>query len=162
MANLYTLLQAGFPQDATRAFATLRDGTVISYAGLEQASARYANMLVSLGVECGDRVAVQAPKSMDMPMLYLGCLRAGAVFLPLNPAYTAGELDYFMRDARPALFVCDPTQVEAIRALAQSAGLARVETLGENGAGSLPALAAECNADFVTVELPDDDLVVRF
>ena len=75
MSNLYTILQTRFPEDGSHAFATLRDGTVISYAGVEEASARYANLLVLLEVQPGDRVAIQAPKSIDMLMLYLGCLR---------------------------------------------------------------------------------------
>ena len=158
MANLYTKLQAGFPHDPDRIFATLRDGRAIRYAELEQASGRYATLLVSLGVQPGDRVAVQVPKSIDMLMLYLACLRARAVFLPLNPAYTSGELDYFMRDARPTLFVCDPAHVDAIRGLAKAADVARVETLGEDGQGTLPALAAECAADFATVDCADEDL----
>lgn len=158
MANLYTQLQARFPQDLSRIFATLRDGTAISYARIEDDSARYATLLVSLGVQPGDRVAVQAPKSIDMLMLYLACLRAKALFLPLNPAYTAGELDYFMRDAQPTLFVCDPARADAIRELAQAADIARVETLGEEGQGSLPMLAARCEADFATVECADEDL----
>lgn len=158
MANLYTQLQARFPQDPSRIFATLRDGTAISYARIEDDSARYATLLVSLGVQPGDRVAVQAPKSIDMLVLYLACLRAKAVFLPLNPAYTAGELDYFMRDAQPTLFVCDPARVDAIRELAQAADIARVETLGEEGQGSLPMLAARCEADFATVECADENL----
>jgi malonyl-CoA/methylmalonyl-CoA synthetase len=158
MSNLYTLLQARFPENAARTFATLRDGTLVSYSGLEKASARYANLLVSLGVQRGDRVAIQAPKSIDMLMLYLGCLRAGAVFLPLNPAYTAGELDYFMRDAQPSLFVCDPAQAESIRALAKTAGVGQVETLGDAGSGTLAALAKECAADFATIDCADNDL----
>jgi malonyl-CoA/methylmalonyl-CoA synthetase len=131
---------------------------MVSYAGVEQGSARYANLLVSLGVQPGDRVAIQAPKSIDMLMLYLGCLRTGAVFLPLNPAYTAGELDYFMRDAQPALFVCDPAQVESLRALASLAGVDQVETLGDAGSGTLAALAGECAADFATIDCADNDL----
>jgi len=158
MANLYTLLQACFPQDRSRTFATLRNGTMVSYAQLERDSAGYATLLMELGVRRGDRVAVQTSKSIDMLMLYLGCLRAGAVFLPLNPAYTAGELDYFMRDAQPALFVCDPAQADAIGELAKAAGVARVETLGVNGVGSIAALAAQCGATFATVELDDEDL----
>jgi len=158
MSNLYTLLQACFPKDSSRPFATLRDGATVSYSGVEHASARYANLLVSLGVQRGDRVAIQAPKSIDMVMLYLGCLRAGAVFLPLNPAYTASELDYFMRDAQPALFICDPAQEQSIRELANTAGVGRVETLGETGLGTLAALANEFATDFATIDSDDDDL----
>lgn len=158
MSNLYTVLQASFPKDGSRPFAALRDGTMVCYSGVEQASARYANLLMSLGVQRGDRVAIQAPKSIDMLLLYLGCLRAGAVFLPLNPAYTTSELDYFMRDAQPALFICDPTQEPSIRELANTTGIGRVETLGEAGSGTLPALANECATDFATIDCDDDNL----
>ena len=158
MPNLYTRLAACFPAENARAFASFGSAAAFSYAEVEASSARYANLLVALGVARGDRVAVQAPKSIDMLMLYLACLRAGAIFLPLNPAYTAGELDYFMRDAQPALFVCDPAQVEAIRTLAATAGLSRVETLGAGGDGTLAAAAAGHAAAFATAEMADDDL----
>ncbi len=158
MANLFDRLQACFPAERARPFATLGDGSVVTYADLESRSARYANMLVDLGVARGDRVAVQVPKSIDMLMLYLACLRCGAIFLPLNTAYTAGELDYFMRDASPALFVCDPAQADMIRPLAKAAGVPQVETLGAQGDGSLASAAANAKDSFVTVDVADDDL----
>jgi len=158
MANLYTRLEAYFPLDRSRTLAALDDGATFSYADVEASSARYANLLVEMGVTAGDRVAVQAPKSIQMLMLYLGCLRAGAIFLPLNPAYTAGELDYFMRDAQPALFVCDPAQVSAIRNLAEGAGVLHVETLNAVGDGTLTVAMLDRSARFATVELADDDL----
>ena len=158
MANLYDRLHACFPADRARPFATLPNGQVLSYADVEAQSARFANLLGMLGVARGDRVAVQAPKSIDMLMLYLGCLRAGAIFLPLNPAYTAGELDYFMRDAQPALFVCDPAQGAMIRPLAEAADVPRVETLGAGGDGTLVQAANDAAADFATIAVADDDL----
>lgn len=158
MTNLYARLADCFPEDRERPFATLPGGGIVSYADLAARSARYANAIVALGVTPGDRVAVQTEKSIDMLMLYLGCLRAGAVFLPLNTAYTSGELDYFMRDAEPALFVCDPAKAEAIRALAAAAGVARVETLDDAGGGSLATIAADCEGTFETVPRDDDDL----
>ena len=60
------------------------------------------------GVKPGDRVAVQVEKTPEAVALYLACLRAGAVYLPLNTAYTIAELDYFVGDAEPALFVSAP------------------------------------------------------
>ncbi|MBY8824002.1 malonate--CoA ligase [Sphingomonas colocasiae] len=158
MTNLYARLADCFPEDREQRFATLPGGGIVSYADLAARSARYANAIVASGVAPGDRVAVQAEKSIDMLMLYLGCLRAGAVFLPLNTAYTSGELDYFMRDAEPALFVCDPAQADPIRALAATAGVARVETLDDAGGGSLAAIAADCAGTFETVPRADDDL----
>ena len=104
--NLYTRLEAHFPADRSRAFAGLPDNSILTYAGLDESSARYAYALRASGVAPGDRVAVQVEKCIEMVILYLGCLRAGAIFLPLNPAYTPVELDHFLRDSEPCLFVC--------------------------------------------------------
>jgi malonyl-CoA/methylmalonyl-CoA synthetase len=58
---------------------------------------------VRLGAAPGDRILVQAEKSIEGALLYLASLRAGLVYVPLNTAYTAAELDYFIRDAEPKL-----------------------------------------------------------
>jgi malonyl-CoA/methylmalonyl-CoA synthetase len=158
MANLYDTLRERFPADRSRPFAFLPDDSRLSYADVEAASARFANVLIAAGVQAGDRVAVQAEKSIEMLMLYLGCLRAGAIFLPLNPAYTAGELAYFLADAEPVLFVCDPKRHKEAEALAAAQGSVRVETLGGAGEGTLNALAAAAPPDFETVSCADDGL----
>ncbi|MBC2666738.1 malonyl-CoA synthase [Novosphingobium flavum] len=158
MTNLYDRLSVNFPADGDAPFAFLPDGAVVSYGEVETASARYANALVSLGVQAGDRVAVQVEKSIEMLLLYLGCLRSGAVFLPLNTAYTAGELDYFVADAEPALFVCDPARRDAIKALPAARGLSHVETLDGARGGSLAQLARSAPAVFAAVDRGDDDL----
>jgi malonyl-CoA/methylmalonyl-CoA synthetase len=157
MSNLYARLAAGFPDPATP-FLHLADGATVTYGDLEKRSAAFANVLRTCGVGIGDRVAVQAEKSVDMLMLYLGALRAGAVFLPLNTAYTAGELDHFLRDAEPALFVCDPAMREAAEALAREVGVPRVETLGSGREGSLSSLTDACATTFDDVAREDDDL----
>ncbi|MGC6328620.1 malonate--CoA ligase [Rhizorhabdus sp. FW153] len=157
MSNLYARLAAGFPAPSTP-FLHLVDGATVTYGDLEKRSAAFANVLRSCGVGIGDRVAVQAEKSVDMLMLYLGALRAGAVFLPLNTAYTAGELDHFLRDAGPALFVCDPAMREAAEALARDVGVPWVETLGPGREGSLSGLADADATTFEDVPREDDDL----
>ena len=86
--NLFEKLQAGFPAERERAAIELPDGRVHSYADLEAASGRFARLLEDLGVVQGDRVAVQVEKSAEALFLYLACLRAGAIYLPLNTAYT--------------------------------------------------------------------------
>ncbi len=80
-----------------------------------------ANVLVLSGVEPGDRVAVQVEKTVENLLLYLAALRAGAVYLPLNTAYTLAELDYFIGDAEPKLVVCDPAKREGLAEIAQQA-----------------------------------------
>jgi len=128
-----------------------------TYADLLALSGRIANALKSRGVEPGDRVAAQVEKSPTALVLYLAPLRAGAVFLPLNTAYTVAELDYFIGDAEPALVVCDPAKRDGIAAVAEKSGAA-VETLDAKGRGSLVDLAFDQPDDFETVARQDDDL----
>lgn len=110
--NLYDRLAARFPADRSQPCFLLADGQ-ISYGELEAGAARLASLLVSKGVVPGDRVAVQTEKTPQAVMLYLATLKAGAVFLPLNTAYTASEVDYFLTDAEPALFVQDAVALAA-------------------------------------------------
>jgi malonyl-CoA/methylmalonyl-CoA synthetase len=106
--NLYALLRSRFPADRSAPCLLLPDDDELSYGALEAGVGRLAALLVAKGVGVGDRVAVQAAKSPEGLMLYLASLQVGAVFLPLNPAYTASEVGYFRQDAEPALFVTDP------------------------------------------------------
>jgi malonyl-CoA/methylmalonyl-CoA synthetase len=105
--NLYDILAAGFPVDRARAAFLLSDGSEVSYGALEDGVAQVAGHLIARGVAPGDRVGLQVEKSVAAVMIYLGTLKAGAVFLPLNSAYTAAEVDYFVTDAEPAVFITD-------------------------------------------------------
>jgi len=107
MANLYDLLAGGFPADRSKPAFLLTDGAAVSYAELEVGAAQVAGHLVASGVAPGDRVGLQAEKSVEAVMIYLGVLKAGAAFLPLNSAYTKAEVDYFVGDAEPRVFVTD-------------------------------------------------------
>ena len=162
-ANLYACLAGRFPEDpGKRRFAVLPDGRSYSYADLDTVSAQFANALISLGVQPGDRVAAQVEKSVEALMLYLGTLRAGGVFLPLNTAYTGAELGYFLGDAEPRVFVCDPARSEALGPIAAEAG-ARLETMGGYRPGELPegSLVAKMQAaagEFATLDRGPDDL----
>ncbi len=106
--NLYDLLASRFPADRGRPCFILSDGSQISYGALEEGAGRVAARLLAEGVQPGDRVALQAEKSVEGVMVYLGTLQAGAVFLPLNAAYTAAEVDYFRANAEPRLLITDP------------------------------------------------------
>jgi malonyl-CoA/methylmalonyl-CoA synthetase len=112
-----------------------------------------ANVLIERGVKPGDRVAAQTEKSVPGLVLYLATVRAGAVYLPLNTAYTLNELEYFITDAEPSLVVCDPAKTSGIGAIA-----AKVETLGADGKGSLTEAAAKASTAFTTVARGNDDL----
>ncbi|WP_206453960.1 malonate--CoA ligase [Aurantimonas marina] len=155
------LLAAGRREPARR-FAILPDGRSYSYQDVEAVSARFANVLLDSGVKPGDRVAVQVEKSIEALMLYLGTVRAGGVFLPLNTAYTPTEIEYFLTDAGPRVFVCDPAKRDALAPIAEKAG-ATIETLGvwtapDKSAGSLSDKALAAPTRFETVARDAGDL----
>jgi malonyl-CoA/methylmalonyl-CoA synthetase len=155
-ANLFSRLFDGLDDPNRVAIETI-DGQRISYGELISRTGRMANVLVSRGVKPGDRVAAQTEKSVPGLVLYLAAVRAGAVYLPLNTAYTLNELEYFISDAEPSLVVCDPSKAEGIGAIAEKVG-AKVDTLGADGKGSLTDAAAKAPAQFETVARADDDL----
>jgi malonyl-CoA/methylmalonyl-CoA synthetase len=155
-ANLFSRLFDGLDDPKRLAIETI-DGSRISYGELISRAGQIANVLVERGVKPGDRVAAQTEKSVTGLVLYLATVRVGAVYLPLNTAYTLNELEYFITDAEPSLVVCDPSKAAGIGAIAAKVA-ARVETLGADGKGSLTEAADSARAEFVTVPRADDDL----
>jgi malonyl-CoA/methylmalonyl-CoA synthetase len=156
--NLYALIASRFPADMDAPALVLPEGNRVSYRDLDRESARYANLLVSRGLKKGDRVAVQVEKSPQALFLYLGAIRAGLVFLPLNPAYQSGEIGYFLGDAKPGMFVCRPQGRETGQELARAAGVANLYELADDGGGSLAEAARAMPDAFATVECTGDDL----
>jgi malonyl-CoA/methylmalonyl-CoA synthetase len=156
--NLFTIFKNRFPADLSKVFLWRPDGSALSYADLVELSGRLANALKSLGVKPGDRVAAQVEKSAEALLVYLAALRAGAVYLPLNSAYTASEIRYFLGDAEPTLFICRPESAAERQVVAAEAGVPRVETLGSNGEGSLMEAARAQPPAFEDVERTRDDL----
>jgi len=142
---------------AGRPLLVTADGRRWRYGEVLAATARFANALCARGVKPGDRIAVQAEKSPEALILYLATLRAGAVYLPLNTAYTLAELAYFIGDAEPALVVCDPAKRDGVEAIAETVGAA-VDTLDADGHGSLADRAAAEPDGFATVARAGDDL----
>jgi malonyl-CoA/methylmalonyl-CoA synthetase len=135
LGNLYELLASRFPVDRRRPCFILSDGRQISYGDLEAGAGRAAARLVAEGVAPGDRVALQAEKSPEVIMIYLAALMVGAVFVPLNAAYTRTEIDYFLANAEPKLFITDPPGF--VRAAAKHAPLARPVPRAGNDLASL-------------------------
>ena len=138
-----------------RPFMHFADGSQWSYADTLTLSARMANVLVANQVQPGDRVAVQVDKSPEAIALYFACMRSGAVMLPLNTAYTATELAYFIGDAEPTAVIVDGKRAAEITAIA---GGATVLTLDADGQGSLKEQATKQPGSFETVPCAADDL----
>ena len=131
-----------------RLFLRTLDGRDFSYAALSEQSGRIAGALQRRGVQSGDRVAVQVDKSAEAVFLYVACLRIGAVFVPINVANTPNEVEYYLRDSQPRAAIVRPQDRMSLEPLARHAKVACVETLGADGAGSLPMLAGESDGDF--------------
>ena len=148
--NVYALFETRFRADRDAICLRLPDRDDWLYADLEAQASRAAGALLHLGVKPGDRVVTQTEKTPEALALYLGCLKAGAVYVPLNSAYTAAEMEYFLTDAEPALLVCDPSQTVETAVL--------IETLDASGGGSFRErmdIVAACDS---TVAREADDI----
>ncbi len=157
--NLY-LRFAGdrFRHAGDRPFLMTPGREPLMYADLDAATGRLQSRLGELGVVPGDRVMVQVDKSSEAVLLYLACLRAGAIYIPLNTAYTASEVEYFMGDSTPRLFVCRPAGLDHLTPVAERVGVAHLLTLGSDGSGSLLDALEELDAQPPVVERALDDL----
>lgn len=141
--------------DPDRTFLRTPAGGHYRYRDIHDLSGRIAAALAARGVIAGDRVTAQIEKSPAAVALYIACLRLGAVFVPLNTAYTLAELEYFLGDSQPRVAIVPPAMLAGARA----SDLAYVETLDADGAGSLVQLAATCSAkDFPEFEAKPDAL----
>lgn len=157
--NLYLRFeQDGFAHARGRPFLISPGREPLNYDELSDASARLQSRLLELDVKPGDRVMVQVGKSPEAVLLYLACLRAGAIYIPLNTAYTANELEYFIQDAGPQLLVCQPETYEKIEPLARQLQVPHLRTLGMQGDGSLTGGLDTLSSDVDVVHMKSDDL----
>lgn len=156
-ANLYTVLESGFPADRSQ-IALETPELLYTWDDIDRASACLANLLSSLDLPEGSRVAVQVEKSPEALLLYLATLRAGLVYLPLNTAYRESEIAYFLGDAEPAVVVCSSKNLSWVGKVAEQAGTAHVFTLDENRTGTLLDAAAGQGQTFDAVSRNEDDL----
>jgi malonyl-CoA/methylmalonyl-CoA synthetase len=155
--NLYSLFQANFPTQENAVFIKADSGNV-SYADIDPMTGRIQSMLKSHGVKKGDRVIVQVEKSTDAVLLYLACLRAGAIYIPLNTGYTATEVRYFLSDAEPQMFVVAPENEADLKPVAEELQIPYLFTLGTRNDGSLIAALPGQPIDNSVTACDGDDL----
>ncbi len=156
--NLFEALRAGFPSNLDTVAVETDTGLQYSWRDLDRATAMLANLLESLRLPAGSRIAVQVDKSVESLMLYLASLRAGLVFLPLNTAYQSAEISYFIGDAEPAVVVCTPSNFGWVSKIAFTAGVQYVFTLGDDRTGSLLERAASKRDEHAVALRSADDL----
>lgn len=156
--NLYSLFRPSFASGMERIAIRTDTNESYTFADLDEQSARMAHWLESIGLKVGDRAMVQVEKSVPALVFYLACLRSGVVYVPLNTAYQAAELRYFMENASPRVFVADPARGESLRDLATGVGVEHVVTMGADGLGTLVDAAASHNGEHAIAELAPDAL----
>ncbi len=161
--NLFSLFEERARSAPRSAFLTSPRGAPwsevdYSYADLLERSGAFANLFAQTGVRPGDRIAAQTDKSPDALFAYLGALRVGAAYLPLNPGYTDEETAYALSDASPALFLCRPEASGRLSPIAAASGVKTTLSLGVAGDGEAQTLARDCDAAFKTISRAPDDL----
>jgi len=154
--GLFAQMRAAMPE-GNQPFLRTPDGRLLSYADMLACSGQFANCLDAAGLRPGDRLAVQVEKSVASLLLYLACLRTGAIYVPLNPAYTPAEMSYFLADAEPACVVAAPGKAAATRSLIRDNSV--LLTLGDDGrAGSFVERARSMWSDFRDAVRAGDDV----
>ena len=161
--NLFAHFQARFPQHADQIFLETEHGRTLSFAELDDTTARYAGFIQSQGVAPGERVAVQVEKSVEALLLYLACLRAGVVYLPLNSAYRESEMRYFLGDATPKILVHAPKDENWLAPVCESLGIRHrftmdVDAKVQSGSGDWDKNARNCPPMAGFVDRRDNDL----
>jgi malonyl-CoA/methylmalonyl-CoA synthetase len=155
--HLFEMFRERMPSPET-SFIETSDGARITYGAAVALSGRLAHALVRRGIAPGDRIAVQIEKSPQAVLLYLAAVRCGAIFVPLNTAYTLAELEYFIGDCEPQIVVCAPDKAAALASIARRYG-ADIDTLDAGGNGSIIDLAKRELPHFEDVARTPDDLV---
>ncbi len=134
--NFYSLIHDRIGKSPDAPFLTITDGRRWTFGDIDALSAKFAGALKRSGACPGDPIAVQVDKSAENVALYLASLRGGFVYVPLNTAYTPSEIAYFLNDAEPAIFVCDPAR------RSDAPDGPAILTLSADGTGSLIDAAA--------------------
>ncbi|HEY6578238.1 MAG TPA: malonyl-CoA synthase [Rhizomicrobium sp.] len=154
--GLFAAIRAAMP-DASRVFLRSADGRTLSYGDTLARTGQFANCLWALGVRPGDRLAAQVEKSAQALLLYLASLRVGAIYLPLNPAYTPAEMEYFLADAEPACVVVSSRKADATMPLL-AAGTTLLTLDNDGQAGSLVEKARDARSVFHDIARAADDV----
>lgn len=139
------------------AFLYLHDGRTITHAAFLEQAAQFAHVFAELGAQPGDRLAVQIDKSPEALAVYAACAQSGIIFLPLNTAYTADEITYFVENSGARILVCEGAKAEVLGPVADASGAA-LETLNADGTGTLPDKAKGKPTVFETTPRSADDL----
>ncbi|MDE2618822.1 MAG: AMP-binding protein [Sphingomonadales bacterium] len=151
--NLVAIFYARQTGQAEKPAIVWKGEPLYTFGALPAEVGRYRAALAGLGVKRGDRVMVKAESSPQFVLTYLAVLAAGAIFVPMNAAYTAAEVALLIEDAEPVLLV----HAEGTAVPEAPADLRRV-TLNADGTGTLVALAEAASPDLSVEDMAASDL----
>lgn len=158
-SNFYALIESRMLRFPDKICLDCENGLQLSFAQVLELAGRISSFIRQQGIPAGERLVVQAEKSPFGVALYLACLRAGIIYIPLNTSYTAEEVEYFLADATPRLFICDPARQQNFAGVAGRLNI-KVLTLDKHGQGSLPDSVAGLPPDRAAAEMGDNDIAV--
>ncbi len=144
-------------QHSSRIFLSADQGRQLTYGGFVELAQRYATLLDRLGLQPGDRLMVQTPRRWECLALYAAGVQLGAVYVPLNPAYTAEETRYFIEDAAPRLMICEAARQAELETTARQTNT-RLLSLEADGSGSLAEQVTGCEPRADTQSRTEEDL----
>ena len=156
--NLFELFAQRLADAHDKPFLSTPGEPSYTYADIDRRSAAIATVLADDGLTVGDRVVAQIDKSVDAVALYWACLRAGLVYVPINTAYTAEEVGYFIGDAEAGAFVFGPGKAAKLQPVGEIAGVERMYTLGSRGKGTLAEAASQVTPRETVVDRAPDDI----
>lgn len=133
-------------------------GTSLSYAAFIKRAAQFANVIQAAGLKPGDRLIAQIGKSVSALALYAGCVQSGVVYLPLNTAYTANEVEYFLSDSGASLLICSPEAEGGLSSVCDKLKTPTLTLSNDGKSGTLIILVGAAADTFKTVDRSADDL----
>ena len=130
--NLYKILFDEFNQIETNICFDIPGKRQWSYKEIDNLSSLFASYLKSIGLKKGDRIISQTEKSVASIGLYLACLRTGIIYTPLNTSYTLKEVEYFIENIQPKLFICTPDKIDSISLVCKKLNIPNYQSLGKS------------------------------
>ena len=155
--NLYKHFEKNFSKYPEREFLRSDHGS-LRFDDIDEVTGLYITLFSKIGISKGDRIVVQVEKSIDSVILYLACIRYGAIYIPLNTAYTEEEIRYFLSDSMPELFVCDPFNEESMTQLANELQINNIMSMNRKKEGTLFEEISELQSSNFVEECNGDDL----
>lgn len=159
MSNLlYDALFATNSENQNNFISDPLDGASLSYADFIKRSAQFASVIQDAGLAPGDRLIAQMGKSVSALALYAGCVQSGVVYLPLNTAYTANEVEYFLSDSGASLLICDPNNEDSLSTICKKLNTQSLTLSADGKSGTLIDRVDSASDSFKTVDRAADDI----